>query len=1022
MTGKNTPILQTLGRLCCTLLLFIGSLSTAFAEASGNDDGLPAEIDFDLHIRPILSDRCFKCHGPDEVGRKADLRLDTREGILESAVVEGDPDASELIARLHSTDEDEIMPPPETGLVLSDREKALLAKWVEDGVAYDEHWAYEPLKKPEAPAVKHPWVRNDIDRFILDRLQREGIPPSPAASKHKLARRVHFGLTGLPPTPDELAENWSDDERIDTLLARPAYGERMATHWLDIARYSDSYGYQVDRNRYVWPWRDWVIGAFNDNLPYDDFLTWQLAGDLLENPTKDQILATTFNRLHPQKVEGGSVPEEFRVEYVADRTHTFGTAFLGLTLECARCHDHKYDPITAKDYYQFFAYFNSIDEAGLYSYFTPSIPTPTLALTSDNQNKQLADADAVVAGAEATLAKALTDAESAKDDAPDSTNAVLLAYYRFDEEKHGKHKDQTGQQAEATTGGENRTTDGEDGRGKALLLTGDDAVQFPLGNFRRHEPWTVAIRVNTPDLKDRAVIFHRSKAWTDAASRGYQLLIEEGKLSASLIHFWPGNAIRVRTLDVLPTNAWHHIAVTYDGSSHADGLSIWVDGKRAKTEVVRDNLTKAIIGGGNDNLHIGERMRDRGFKFGKIDDFAVANHILAPVQIAALAKGVDPEKLPRADESEVVTKARANLLAARKKRNDLQNGQTEIMVMRELPEPRPTFILNRGLYTELGEPVVARTPDWLPNTPTDADGKQTRLDLAKWLLDPEHPLTTRVFVNRIWQMHMGEGLVRTPEDFGSQGARPTHPALLDWLCTTFIESGWDIKALHKLILQSATYRQHSITPADLLERDPENKLLARAPIFRWPAEMIRDNALAVSGLLDRKLGGNYVIPYDQKESFKPNNPNHVHRRSLYTYWRRTGPSPLMMAFDASKRDVCTVKRERTDSPLQSLALLNGPQFVEAARSLAETLVDSGNALPQAFLLLTSREPTAKQAGILQRMLDAQREHFKATPEDAAKVLAIGKKKRASKAEDVELAALTNVILTLFSYDESVMHR
>jgi hypothetical protein len=993
------------------------------------------EISFNRDIRPILSDKCFLCHGPDGENRQADLRLDIEEEAKEYAIVPGDPENSEVIERIRTGDADARMPPADSKLSLTPQEIETLRKWVEAGAPWNNHWAFVPPSKATPPDVANDdWPINEIDRFVLHRLEREKCEPSPMASRERLIRRVAFDLTGLPPTLDEidafLADESDDayEKLVDRLLASPRFGERMAANWLDVARYSDTYGYQVDRDRYVWPWRDWVIQAINDNMPYDQFITEQLAGDLLPNADDDQILATTFNRLHPQKVEGGSTPEEFRIEYVADRTQTFGTAFLGLTFECARCHDHKYDPIEQKEYYQVSAFFDNIDEAGLYSFFTNSVPTPTLRLTNDAAKTKLADLDEQIADAVAELeARQKGNIPAGEEVKSEITGRV--AHLDF----------------EAAVKGPNQSVPGKVGR--AVKLTGDDAIGAKVGNFPRWQPFSVALWMNTPDEKDRAVVFHRSRAWTDAASRGYQLLIEDGRLSASLIHFWPGNAIRVRTRDKIATNQWLHVAITYDGSSQAAGLKIFVNGKPADCEVVRDNLYKNITGGGGDHIAIGERFRDRGFTNGLVDEFQVFDRRLTAIEIAQLHDGESLTKLLAAkrDTSHAGDQQRLrefllettdadyrSLLDALKKlrqqRCQTEDGIAEIMVMRETSEPHPTYFLRRGAYDAREARVYPETPSVLPPFPDDLP--RNRLGLARWLTTPDHPLASRVAVNRFWQAIFGRGLVATPEDFGSQGTPPTHPELLDWLAKDLQENGWDVKRLVKQMVMSATYRQASDATPEMLERDPENLLFARAPSYRLSAEMLRDNALAVSGLLVDKIGGAPTRPYDLEVSFKPvgrTKGEGLYRRSLYTYWKRTAPAPAMMTLDASKRDVCRMRRERTSSPLQAFVLMNGPQFVEASRMLAERLIEEhGDAIDEIvvdmFRKLTGRQPSEDERSVLKDLFDKQKAYFAADAKRAEKYLGVGDAPRNTKIDPTQLAALAAVANTLLNFDESVMKR
>ncbi len=1007
----------------------------------------PQPVSFHFDVNPLLSDRCYTCHGPDKESLEADLRLDRADGIA-SVVTAGNTEASELYRRITSSDPDERMPPPDSGLLLTPAETDVLRRWIEQGAESTGHWAFAPPRKVPAPQEEGTtWARNEIDRFVLRRLRDAGLSPAAEASRERLIRRVTFDLTGLPPTIEEVDAFLADDsaeayERVvDRLLASEHYGERMAGEWLDVARYSDTYGYQVDRDRFVWPWRDWVIRAFNRNLPYDQFITEQLAGDLLPAATDDQILATTFCRLHPQKVEGGSTPEEFRIEYVSDRTQTVATAFLGLTLECARCHEHKYDPITQAEYYQLTAFFDNIDEAGLYSYFTQSVPTPTLVLADEPTKEQLAGLRADVTSAEQRLAEIAAEQRASFD--------------RWLETARGKSGEQAptelapGEIAHLDFEGEiaapNTATAGP--VGQAVRLTGDDAVPLEVGNFHRFEPFSVALWMNTPDHKERAVVYHRSRAWTDAGSRGYELLIEDGRLSAALIHFWPGNAIRVRTTRPIAVGEWLHVAVTYDGSSRAEGLRIFINGEMAPVDIIRDELHKEITGGGGDNITIGERMRDRGFTGGMVDEFRVFTRRLTPLEVSHLYQGNRLTELLGKPVGQLDDAERAQLFEyhlstansdyegqltetkrAREALANAQNAAQEIMVMRELDKPRQTFLLQRGRYDARGEPVLAQTPAAFPPFPEDAP--QNRLGLARWLTSDEQPLTARVTINRYWQMVFGAGLVRTPEDFGSQGQSPTHPDLLDWLARDFADRGWDVKRLLKQMVMSSTYRQSSHVSEETVGTDPENRLWSRASSYRLPAEMLRDAALATSGLLVERIGGPPAKPYEVEVSFKPTKPDTgegLFRRSLYTYWKRTGPAPVMMTLDASKRDVCRVRRERTSSPLQAFVMMNGPQFVEASRLLAEHLMrehgeDNATLLTDMFRRLTSRRPSEPEIAILTQLAETQQARFAAAPEQASALLKIGASPHSESLDAVRLAALTVVANTILNFDESITRR
>lgn len=1034
-----------------------GMLLAAAPSASAEDT--PS---FNQDIRPILSENCFLCHGPDKASRKAKLRLDEpgsaladRNGIR--AIAPGKPEQSELIRRIYADDLEDRMPPENSGRSLKDAEKAMLKAWIASGAEYERHWAFEPIVRPAVPEIPGDAVSvHPMDRFLLARLRERGLGFSPGASRDRWIRRASFDLTGLPPTLREVDEFLSDSQPgsyerlIDRLLHRASYGERMASEWLDVARYSDTYGYQVDRDRFVWPWRDWVVEAFNANLSYDQFLTWQLAGDLLPEAKERQILATTFCRLHPQKVEGGSVPEEFRVEYVADRTQTAATAFMGLTLECARCHDHKYDPIQQTEYYQLSSFFANIDEAGLYSYFTDSVPTPTLVFDSAEKKERLRKMrEEELPAQEQALAKA---EESAKGrfqlwlrQIRTSREPLLsgLAYFDFEAMEEGKIPNRWNPEKPASSPPANRQTAGKSGLG--LVLSGDDEVDLKIGNFPRYQPFSFSLWAKIPKLLDRAVIFHRSRAWTDAASRGYQFLLEEGKPSFSLIHFWPGNAVRVRGRNPLPLRRFVHLGVTYDGSSRAEGLRIFVDGEAIELEIVKDQLTKNITGGGHDNAAIGARFRDKGFPGGVVDEFRIFERTLSPVEMRHLFDGQTLARLLQtpadslsAQESKSlrdyylaavdaqVAAARETLKAFRSQLNKTEDGMREIMAMKESERPRASYLLIRGAYDARSTPVASQTPKVLPEF--RKDWPRNRLGLARWLTAPNHPLTARVTVNRYWQMIFGRGLVKTPEDFGSQGSPPSHPKLLDWLAADFIENGWDVKRLLRQLVTSAAYRQRSEVNADLLRADPENIWLSRSPKRRLPAEMIRDNALAVSGLLSTRIGGPPVKPYEVAASFKPSKVDSgegLYRRSLYTYWKRTAPAPVMMALDASKRDVCSVRRETTATPLQAFVFLNDPQFVEAARNLALRVVQSeltkdGQRLSHLFRRLTSRRPTQAEAAVLQKMLQEQRSYFAADPNRAKSFLSVGFSALAEAEKTAELAALAAVVSALMSHDECLV--
>lgn len=999
-----------------------------------------AKVGFNKDVRPILSDKCFHCHGPDPKTREADLRLDTYEGATAAgAIVPGDPARSEVLVRIHATDPDDHMPPAKSKLgSLTTAEVEILTRWILEGARYEAHWSFIPPKKADLETrlgeARQAGTRTPVDYLVRSALSARGLSLQPRADAATLARRLSFDITGLPPEPAqaqsfELA--YARDpvaavgSYVDALLASPAYGERMAVDWLDVARYADSYGFQVDRPRDVWMWRDWVVRAFNQNLPYDQFITWQVAGDLLPGATDEQVLATAFNRLHQQESEGGSVEEEYRVEYVADRVQTFATAFLGLTFECSRCHDHKYDPITQKEYYGLSAFLQNIDEAGLYSFFTPSPPTPALMLMDAPAKERMA----ALAQKVASLEKEVPPAPAGEP----QLEHQEIAHYTFDHLEGGRLADRlnpdtpgaaapaTGAKKPAEKGkpaakaplhaallkGENKVVPGR--FGNAVQFTGDDPVDTPVGNFQRHEPFSISLWMQTPDVKERAVVLHRSRAWTDAASRGYELLIEDGRLKWSLIHFWPGNAISIRMKEPLPVGQWMHVVVTNDGSSRAAGLGLFVNGRKAEVEVIRDHLTKNIVGGGGDTITLGERFRDRGFKGGLVDEVRVFARDVSRLY--------DPAMEPRL----------AALKAARAELTAFADAQQEIMVMREMQPPKKAYVLLRGEYNQRREEAPPVTPAVLSPFPQGAP--MNRLGLARWLTAPEHPLTARVTVNRLWQNLFGRGLVKTVEDFGSQGERPLYPELLDYLALRFMNNGWDMKALIREIVTSDVYLQRSLAAPEVMADDPDNQWLARGPRFRLPAEMIRDGALAAAGLLKREMGGPPVNPYEMTEAFKPvtvEAVEQVFRRSLYTTWRRTSPPPAMLAFDAPRRAVCTVRRERTDSPLQALILLNGTQYVEAARVLGERLMqdaqgDVPRMIEQGFLRCLGRKPDAVEQRICQQLYVEQLGHFRAHPDEAEKLLKSGLSPR-SNLPAPETAAAAVLAQALLNHDAAVVKR
>ena len=1061
----NRPVYALLIALVPALTLVLAGCGAekppAVIEAEAR---LPETISYTFHARPILSERCFACHGPDEAAREADLRLD----------VPGELPRREIVRRLLSTNPQEVMPPPSSNHTLTPEEQATLVRWIEQGAAYEPHWAFQPPQQPDLPEVRDTaWVHNGIDRFVLARLEREGLQPQPEADPATLLRRAAFDLTGLPPSPDDLDAFLADEapdayERaVHRLLASPHYGERRAYQWLDLARYADSDGYLDDKHRDVTPWRDWVIGAFNRNLSYRDFITWQLAGDLLPEATEEQTLATAFNRLHKKNSEAGIVFEEYRTEYVADRTNTLGAAALGLTVECARCHDHKYDPVSQKDYYELFAFFNSTDELGTAVYGPGQTPGPALLLADKATEAEIAALRREIAAQERALAEAEEAAEPALDrwlatadvaaDVRRRASSGLAAHYTFDDvartaDGEATAPDVTGRHADATLD-EPVLAPGVAGDAFFVSHYNRATLGEDVGAYGQTEPFTLDLWVR-PDTvyAEAAVLLHTEEL--RLGLKGYSVYLASNRLKFVMAHSWPHDALQVTTEAALPTDVWTRVTVTYDGSSQAEGVRVFFDGQPAPTQTDLDRLARTIRFEpdvhtyGFAGVQLGQRDKFKPLEGGGIDEVRFFDRALTPIEVQALhdeegvVDSLGDESAARlrpfffAHHHAESARRREQLQATRQRLVDLVSAQRQVMVMGDLPEPRPTHVLGRGLYNRPGARVEPGTPEAVLPFPDSLP--KNRLGLAEWLFHPDHPLTARVAVNRAWQAHFGRGLVATPEDFGNQGALPSHPELLDWLAVWFRESGWDLKALHKLIVTSATYRQTSVIPDGLLERDPDNVLLARGPRFRLPAELLRDNALALSGLLVPTIGGPSVYPYQPdglwdelsnkswRYRYEQAVGDGLYRRSLYTIWKRTSPPPSMLLFDAPERSVCTAQRTPTSTPLQALVLLNDPQFVEAARVAAERVLhaeadaDVHARLAHAFRLVTGRRPDAEEEELLADFYADEHAAFAADPDRAHAFLATGARPPDARLDPTETAALAVVISGIMNSDEGVM--
>jgi len=1072
---------------------------------------LPAAIEFNRDIRPILSDKCFQCHGP--ASQFATLRFDQEDGAKRAlkdgrfAIVPGDPSKSQLIARISATDPAVRMPRSQNGAApgepLTEGQVALLTRWIEQGATWQKHWSFIPPNRPEVPTDLRnaAWVRNPIDAFVLQRLEREGLKPSAEADRATLLRRVSLDVTGLPPSPAELDAYLADrspnayEKVVDRLLRSPQYGERMAFPWLDAARYADSNGYQTDGERFMWRWRDWVIDAFNRNMPYDQFTIEQLAGDLLPNATLSQKIATGFNRNHRGNSEGGIVPEEYAAEYVVDRVDTTSTVFLGLTVGCARCHNHKFDPISQKEFYQLFAYFNNVPEHGKFRRVGNS--PPYIAAPLPEQDAQLKRLDAELAaasGAWAALQPDVAQAQRNWERSLDTSATVgwapargLVAYYSFDSDLTPQvavlnqlrvpRSPVYNPRADANAGA-STTLRGEQpsgpsapglvpGRiGRAASFDGKQFLQFigDIAGFDSYGAGRGALGANDPTVTyddgytmaawiyptaPNGAIVTRDEDIVEP--NGHGLNLRDGKIEYDYVTKWVDEGIRLRTQKPLTLNQWHHVALTYTGSRWASGVKIYVDGEDQQLEILLDDVNSQGAvkreplriggGGGPDN-----RFR------GSLDEVRIYDRALSPAEAAILADltsinaiaALSEDKRTAAQADKIrdyflehalpasLAQARTRLAKAQTSRDSFYQSLPTVMVMEEMPAPRQTHILIRGMYDRPGDVVTPALPAALASSTSAYP--PNRLGLARWLVDPANPLTARVTVNRFWQMYFGVGIVKTAEDFGSQGEVPSHPELLDWLATEFVRTGWDVKALQKTIVMSATYRQASRVSAGVRAKDPDNRLLARGPSSRLSADIVRDQALSIAGLLVNKIGGPSVKPYQPEGlwneiggggAYVQDHGDSLYRRSVYTFWRRTIPPPTMANFDASARESHMVRPVLTNTPLQALDLMNDVTFVEAARVFAERVMKEGGPshrerIAYAFRAATSRMPTAKEAALLEDALLENLERFKAKPDAALKYVSHGERPRDPKLNLSELAAYTSVTSLILNLNEVVM--
>ncbi len=1048
-------------RRCCCACIAAGIwLSAGFGSASGEE----RPVEYNRDIRPILFDNCFACHGPDSAARQADLRIDRREVAEEmGAIVPGEPDSSEMIRRILSEDEAERMPPPETKKSLTDAQKQLLVRWIREGAEYQPHWSLIPVVRPAVPKIGNAWwVRNPLDNFIAARLEGAGLNAAPEADRRTLARRVSLDLTGLPPSPelvDEFVNDASPDayERlVDKLLASPKWGEHRARYWLDAARYADTHGIHFDNFREMWSYRDWVIKAFNQNMPFDQFTIENLAGDLLPGATLDQQVGSGFNRCNITTNEGGVIPEEYAVLYTRDRTETTSLVWMGLTAGCAVCHDHKFDPLSQREFYELAAFFNNTTQNPMDGNIKDTPPVVMVPQDADRPrwdelagqipaSQQVLDARRGAARPEfdTWLTTAKPDAVSAQVPSSD-----LELHVPLDDGGPLIHYELRGQRAEAATPATVEWRPGQLGEHAAYLNQGAALEVKDAGNFKTEQAFSFAAWVKLPANDGSGAIFARMNE--DQNYRGWDLWVEGRRIGTHIVSAWPRQALKVVTQEQLPADTWIHVAVVYDGSGRAAGAQVYVNGQPKPTNVQADTLRGKIDT--SVPFKIGQRHKASPLSGASIQDVRIYARRLEGSEVTSLANtalsavvAAPPEKRSEADVNLLYTWWLTTLDEAYKKlqashdlltraQNDIKARATIAHIMQEKGESAVAFILNRGEYDQRGDQVAADTPDMLPPFPEGAP--RNRLGFAQWLLRPDHPLTARVTVNRFWTEIFGTGLVETAGDFGVSGELPSHPELLDWLAVEFRESGWDVKRMYKLIVTSAAYRQSAAVTPQKLEKDPDNRLLSRGPRFRMDAEMVRDYALAASGLLSEKIGGPSVRPYQppgvweavamigsNTRDYKPDSGESLYRRSLYTFWKRAAPPASMDVFNAPNREHCIIVRERTNTPLQALVTLNDPQFVEAARHLAQRAIQAGHNEDERIRFLAqrllARRLKPEELAIVRGSFEKFQQHYAAAEDGAKQLIDVGESAPDAAIPPADLAAWTMVANQLMNLDEAL---
>ena len=1033
-----------------------------------------AGIDFNKEIRPILVENCFSCHGADSAGRKGDLRLDLRDEAVESgAIAPGDADSSVMLDRIFSDDAEEVMPPPEAKKTLTAEQKELLQRWIAEGAEYRPHWSFIPPTRPQPPVVENEaWVRNPIDRFILGRLEQEGLTPAPEADRRTIARRVSLDLTGLPPEPamvDAFVADTRPDayERlVDSLLASVEWGEHRGRHWLDYARYADTHGIHFDNYREMWTYRQWVINAFNRNMPFDEFTILQLAGDLVGEPgpgvTADQILenriASGFNRCNMTTSEGGAIDEEYLVLYTRDRTETASAVWMGLTTGCAVCHNHKFDPLTQQEFYELSAFFNNTTQAAMDGnvHDTP----PILPIPRPEERARFTELEKELSAAKATLESRRKNARQEFDDWIDKADPEVVARSRPRDTPLMELPLLEGQASTTSLLVNGSATSlpltesttwlaGPDGP-SAILLNGRAAELPAAGDFEHDQPFSTSFWLRVPANDSSYSVIARMDE--PAAHRGWDVWVQGRRVGMHLTHAFPDDAMKVVASKQLAANTWTFVTLTYDGSGKAAGVRIYYDGRlqdnpSVEVDSFKKNTIRTTV-----PLTIGSRTPGSAAHGVGLARLAIWDRPLSEGDVNGLFRATllaDIAKLPAGERAgaagglyglwlstfdETFVRATAAIGRAETEMADIRKRGTIAHVMHEKNEMARAYVLDRGEYDKRKDEVRADTPDILPPFPESLP--RNRLGLAKWLLLQDHPLTTRVTVNRFWQEVFGTGLVRTSGDFGTTGELPSHPELLDWLAVEFRESGWDVKQLFRLMVTSATYRQSAATTDEKLATDGGNRLLSRGPRFRMDAEMIRDSALASSGLLVRQIGGPSVKPYQPEgvweavaidlsntRVYKQDTGAALYRRSLYWLWKRSAPPASLEIFNAPSREACCVKRERTNTPLQALVTLNDPQFVEAARTLADRAIDLGGTTDESridFLAkrVLSRSLDADELAIAKASLAKLVQHYESHADDAKAVVAVGESKPCT-ADAPLLASWTLLANEFMNLDEAL---